>query len=162
MIDSTYKVINFLSDDNVEKLIKYSNSDAQIKKFTSDGKRFKNKLSFNEWLKKGRKVYCLVDKQNDLMGICWFGRKGNGFTLALRIYGQARGRGLGYWFLKEAMANFMNEDEYLKSTKKDWWLESSEYNIAAIKIYEKLGFKLSEKGTKTGKLIYRRRHDFEF
>jgi len=60
------------------------------------------------------------------------------------------------------MANFMNEDEYLKSTKKDWWLESSEDNIAAIKIYEKLGFKLSEKGTKTGKLIYRRRHDFEF
>ncbi len=155
------KIRKKLSDENVEKLIKYSNFDDQIKKFTSDGERFKDKASFNEWLKKGRIIYCLLDKKNDLMGICWFGQKGDGFTLAIRIYEKARGKGLGYWFLKETMTSFMKEKEYQKAKNKDWWLETSEENIAAIKIYEKLGFSLSEKGTSLGKVIYRRHHDFE-
>jgi ribosomal protein S18 acetylase RimI-like enzyme len=151
-----------LSEKNIEQLIEYANNDEAVKKNTSDAKRFKDRASFENWLKKKRKVYSLVDEKGDLMGISWFGEEGEGFTLALRIYDGARGKGFGYGFLKETMNDFMKSDEYLRAENKDWWLETSKENVAAIKIYEKLGFRAEEEGQNADKVIYRRRPDFEF
>ncbi|MFA6007127.1 MAG: GNAT family N-acetyltransferase [Candidatus Shapirobacteria bacterium] len=127
-----------LDKKNVGQLIEYANKDITVQKFTSDARRFKDEESFENWLKKGRKVYSLVDENGDLVGISWFGKEGNGFTLALRIYGKARGKGLGYGFLKETMNDFMRSEEYQNAENQEWWLETSKENIAAIKIYEKL------------------------
>lgn len=149
-----------LSQKNIEELINYANSDEGVKKFTSDSKRFKDKASFEAWLKKGREIYSLVNEDGELMGVCWFGAEGEGFTLAIRIYGEARGKGLGYGFLKETMNNFMKLDEYQNADNKEWWLETSKDNIAAIKIYEKLGFEFEKDGEDIGKSIYRRRPGF--
>jgi ribosomal protein S18 acetylase RimI-like enzyme len=149
-----------LSEKNIKQLIKYTNNDDLIKKCTSDLKRFVNRESYENWLKKGRKIYSLVDEKDNLMGISWFGGEGEGFTFALRIYGKARGEGLGYGFLKETMNRFMELDDYKKAKNKEWWLETSKDNIAAIKIYEKCGFKYEKEGTSFGKVIYRRRPGF--
>jgi len=156
------KIKKELSEKNIEQLVNYANCDESVRKFTSDPKRFKSKETFNEWLRKGRKIYALVDDEDNLMGITWFGKEGEAFTLAIRIYGRARGKGLGYGFLKETIEDFMEGEEYLKSENKDWWLETSKDNIAAIKIYEKLGFKYEKDGENPAKSIFRRRHDFEF
>jgi len=156
------EVKNGLSEKNIEQLIAYANSDETVKKFTSDGRRFKDKESFENWLKKGRKIYSLVNENGDLMGISWFGEEGDGFTFALRIYGEARGKGLGYGFLRETMNDFMKLDEYQNADNKEWWLETSRENIAAIKIYEKLGFEFEKDGEGPDKVIYRRRPGFVF
>lgn len=151
-----------LSEKNIEQLIDFAGNDEMVKKFTSDAKRFKDKESFKIWLKKGRKIYSLIDEKGDLMGISWFGKEGEGFTLALRIYGEARGKGLGFKFLKKTMNDFMKSSVYDKEENKSWWLETSKDNIAAIKIYEKLGFEYEKDGEDLGKSIYRRRPGFGF
>lgn len=149
-----------LSEKNIDQLIEYANSDKAVGRFTSDPKRFKDRESYKNWLAKGRKIYSFVDKKGNLMGVSWFGKEGDGFTFALRIYGEARGKGYGYGFLRETMNRFMKLDEYQKAENKEWWLETSQDNIAAIKIYEKLGFELEGEGTSPEKLIYRRRPGF--
>lgn len=151
-----------LSGENIDQLICYANQDSEVKKFTSDAKRFKDRKSYKEWLKKGRSIYALVNKKGELRGISWFGEEGEGFTLAIRIYGEARGKGLAKDFLMETMVDFMKSQKYLKAKNKDWWLETSKDNTAAIKLYEKLGFKKSEEGKSKEKIIFRRRHGFEF
>ena len=90
------KIKKSLSEKNIEDLIFYANNDEQVIKFTSDPKRFKDRESFEVWLKKGRKMYVMVDDNDKLCGITWFGPEGDGFTLAIRIYEQARGKGLAF------------------------------------------------------------------
>jgi len=150
-----------ISKKNIEELIKYSNSDERIRKFTSDGKRFASKKSFGEWRKKKRVIYSLIDEKENLMGISWFGKEGEGFTLAVRVYGEARGKGLSESFLSETMVDFMKSEEYLGAENKNWWLETSVDNLAAIKLYEKLGFEKFGEGKSVDKVIFRRHHDFE-
>jgi len=154
------EIKNALSEKNIGQLIEYANNDELIKKYTSDLKRFKDRDSYENWLKKGRKVYVLVDDKDNLTAISWFGEEGEGFTFALRVYGKARGKGLGYGFLKETMNQFMELDDYKMANNKEWWLETSKDNIAAIKIYEKLGFKFEKDGKDPEKSIYRRRLGF--
>jgi len=149
-----------LSEKNIKQLIGYANSDEVVQRFTSDARRFKDEESFENWLKKGRKIYSLVDEYENLMGISWFGQEGDGFTLALRIYDGARGKGLGYGFLKETMNDFMLSDEYRSAANQEWWLETSKDNVAAIKIYEKLGFEAEKEGESPEKIIFRRRPGF--
>lgn len=155
------KINNGLSEKNVGQLIDYANNDETVRKYTSDPKRFKDRENFENWLKKDRKIYSLVDKKGNLMGISWFGAEGEGFTFALRIYGEARGRGLGYEFLKETMNKFMQLDDYKNAKNQEWWLETSKENVAAIKIYEKCGFVFETEGESLEKLIFRRRPGFE-
>ena len=154
------EIKDVLSEKNIRQLIEYANNDESVKRFTSDPKRFKDRESFENWLKKGRKIYCLINENTDLMGISWFGPEGEGFTFGIRIYGEARGKGLGYGFLKETMDDYMKEEEYQKAKNKDFWLETSKDNIAAIKIYEKLGFKFEKDGENPEKSIYRHHHGF--
>ena len=70
------KVKKGLSQKNIEQLIAFADNDEAVKKFTSDAKRFKDRESFENWLKKGRKIYSLVNENDDLMGISWFGPEG--------------------------------------------------------------------------------------
>lgn len=149
-----------LSSKCVEQLIDYSNNDEEVKKFTSDAKRFKDIESYQEWLKKGRQIYSLVDEGGNLMGITWFGYEGDGFTLAIRTYARARHRGYSYDFLRETMNDFMKSETYERSESKDWWLETSIDNSSAINLYEKLGFVRAEMGKDEGKIIFRRRPGF--
>lgn len=155
------KIKKELSKRNIGQLISYANNDEVVKKYTSDFKRFRDQESFKKWLEKGREIYCLVDENDNLMGISWFGVEGEGFTLALRMYGEARGKGLGYEFLKKTMDDFMKGENYQRAENQEWWLETSKENIAAIKIYEKLGFKFEKDGENPEKSIYRRRPGFE-
>jgi len=148
------KIVKGLSEKNIEELIKYAKSDDLIIKNTSDASRFFDKDAYNEWLKKGRKIYSLVDENDDLMGVTWFGKDKDGFTLAIRMYGKARGKGLSENFLRETMDDFMKEPEYIDAQNKSWWLEVSKDNLPAIKIYEKLGFVKTSDGVTLDKAIY--------
>jgi ribosomal protein S18 acetylase RimI-like enzyme len=150
-----------LSEKNIGQLIDYANKDEEVKRFTSDARRFKDRESYEEWLKKGRTIYGLVDGEDNLLGITWFGEEGGeGFTLAIRTYEGARHRGFSYGFLKETINDFMGGDEYKKAINKEWWLETSKDNLPAIMLYEKLGFQKEREGKSPDKVIFRRRPGF--
>jgi len=134
-----------ISDCQIHQLIEYSNTDSEIKKFTSDTIRFKDLPSFKKWLIQGRIIYTLSDINHNLLGIIWFGQKkppidiDANFTLAIRIYGLARGLGLSFKFMKTVFTDLLQNQKYSQIT--GFWLETSSKNFAAIHTYEKFGFK---------------------
>lgn len=152
------KIVKGLRGKNIDQLIEFTNSDEDVKKFTSDLKRFLNRETLTEWLKKSRKIYTLVDNEENLMGISWFGSEGDGFTLAVRMYGNARGKGLSKNFLSETMTDYMTEPEFVNAKCKDFWLETSKNNLPAIKIYRGLGFVEVGDGITPDKSILIKKH----
>ncbi|MFA5532773.1 MAG: GNAT family N-acetyltransferase [Candidatus Shapirobacteria bacterium] len=144
-IDKDVFVQQGILDCQIDQLIEYSNTDIEIKKNTTDSTRFKNRDMFNQWLKKGRIIYSLIDKNKNLLGIIWFGQKDPpiklkaNFTFAIRIYGPARGQGLSQIFLKTTFDDLLKNQS--KSQITGFWLETFSTNLAAIHTYEKFGFK---------------------
>jgi len=132
-------------DCQIDQLISFSQTDEEVKKDTSDASRFKDRHSFDQWLEQGKIIYTLTDKNNNLLGIIWFGQKkppiesDTNFTFAIRVYPPARGQGLSFDFIKFVF------DDLLKSKHKSeingFWLQVSPDNFAAIRTYEKFGFK---------------------
>lgn len=136
-----------LSAKVLKQLLVFSRTDAVVIKHTSDSKRFKDKEAFQAWQKQGRVIYSLVDKEGNLKGIIWFGkkvidskefplapkieRKKYSFTFAIRLYGNARGKDLALPFMKAAFADF---------GQKGIWLETGKDNLPALKTYRRFGF----------------------
>jgi RimJ/RimL family protein N-acetyltransferase len=148
-----------ISKNQINQLIEYSRSDPSIIEFTSDPVRFKNKESFNNWYQQGRTIYTLIDKQNNLLGIIWFGQKTlpdlpeYNYTFAIRIYDRARGQGLSYQFMKFTFNDLFSKEKQITG----FWLETSANNIAAIKTYKKFGFKPIDYSDDQSKIYMTRR-----
>lgn len=132
-------------DCQIDQLIEYSQTDSEIRKFTSDTLRFADKKSFQHWQQQGRIIYTLSDSQKNLLGIVWFGQKKApiddikaNFTFAIRIYGSARGQGLAQEFMKITFDDFLKNKD--KTLPTGFWLETSIDNLSAIHTYQKFGF----------------------
>lgn len=132
-------------DFHIDQLIQYSLTDPEIKKYTSDPKRFASIESFSQWQRQGRIIYTLIDQQQNLLGIIWFGQKDPpidipaNFTFAIRIYGNARGQGLSQEFMKIAFNDLQKNQTETHIT--GFWLETDQNNLPAIHSYQKFGFK---------------------
>lgn len=154
-MQNNLKISQKLTEIQIAQLIAYSNSDPLIIINTNDKERFKNRTSFKEWLRKKRKIYCLTDKNKNLLGIIWFGIKQipkeinlenfnispYSITFSIRLYANARGKGLSQGFIKKALELYKKTNEYLENPQKGMWLVTNSDNIGAIKTYEKIGFK---------------------
>jgi RimJ/RimL family protein N-acetyltransferase len=143
-----YTINEGLKEYLIPQLIFYSNDlsdlDAQS---TSDPKRFKNKESVAEWMKKGRTIYTLENNEK-LLGIFWFGKSQMKqvdigidinqyqYTFAGRLYGDIRGKGLFKEILTSVFKIFI-ESLYYDGT--GFWGESR--NPAMLKVCEKIGFR---------------------
>lgn len=144
-------------DCQIDQLIKYSNTDSEIKKFTSDPIRFKDRNSFDHWLKQGRIIYSLIDKNHNLLGIIWFGHKippikiNANFSFAIRIYGSARGQRLSQIFMKTAFNDLLKNQS--KSKISGFWLQVSFDNLPAVFSYQKFGFKQISQPDSSDKII---------
>jgi len=143
-----FEIRKGILDKQIDQLIEYSLTDESIGKFTSDRERFKDRQAFDEWQQKGREIFTLNNNNNDLVGIVWTGLKEKQIsnkkynkTLAIRIYGEARGKGLGLNFMKNCIK------------EKGYWLETSNNNLAAKALYSKFGFKEVSKVDENGKII---------
>lgn len=143
-----FEIRKGILNKQIDQLIEYSLNDESVGKFTSDRERFKNRQAFDEWQQKGREIFTLNDKNNDLVGIVWTGLKEKQIgskkynkTLAIRIYGEARGKGLALGFMKNCIK------------EKGYWLETSDNNLAAKALYSKFGFKEVSDVDENGKII---------
>lgn len=160
------KVKEGISQKQIRRLVQYSRTDPVIGKFTSDRRRFSDVNVFYKWFGKGRMIYTLCGRGDELLGIVWFGKKPlpkrkydkrvkperYRFTLAVRLYGKARGKGISGSFLEECMGLFKETAGYKKG-RKGIWVVVSEDNAKAIKIYAENGFtKVTTPNTK-GKII---------
>lgn len=143
-----FEIKKGILDKQIDQLIEYSLTDESVGKFTSDRERFKNRQAFEKWQQKGREIFTLNNKNNDLVGIVWTGLKEKQIdskkynkTLAIRIYGEARGKGLALGFMKNCIK------------EKGYWLETSDNNLAAKALYSKFGFKEVSDVDENGKII---------
>lgn len=145
-----------ITKKQIQQLINYTNTDELIQETTKDLERFKSIEHFTTWLKKDRTVFVLTDIKDNLLGILWYGRKtlpnkkyllpfsieNYGVTFAVRIYKPARGKGLSKLFMDKAFDKYKHLLEYTENKHKGIWLETTKSNLAAIRAYERFGFKI--------------------
>ena len=152
-----YKFKKGITDSQLDQLVEYSKSDPVILKFTSDHIRFKDKTSAMKWIS-SVDVYTLTEKAGNLVGITWFHKKllpsDRDFTIkldptdfpitfAIRIYGEARGKGLSEDFMKKSFEKFFSRPRRSRALDLrglNVWIETSFDNIPTIKLAEKFGF----------------------
>lgn len=157
-----YLVKKGLSEKQIDQLINYAATDEGLK-YTSDPKRFKDRESFEEFSKEILSYYTLVDSEDNLLGIIWFhdldlylnreNPSAYGISFAIRLYGEARGKGLALPFTEEVMADFKESEEYKNHPHPKIWLSVSPENESAVALYKKLGFKDLETNKKYNKLL---------
>lgn len=167
LIMDNFLIKNGISNRQIQQLINFTNTDDDIKKFTSDQKRFSSLEAFEEWRKKGRSIYILTNPTEDLLGIFWLGEKDLpeadyfddfekekfGITFGIRIYGEARGKGLSVGFMEKGINQFRQSRIYEIASKKGIWLETKMDNLAAIKLYLKFGFIAVSKANECGEIV---------
>ncbi len=139
-----------ISDSQILELISLSQTDELVKKHTSDLERFKNFEDIKAWSAK-RAVYTLKSNDSQLLGLIWFSQEDipqalftedfdrSGFTrtFAIRMYGQARGGGYALKFMENCFRDFWEKS----GTEEGIWLEVSNDNYAALKLYRNFGFR---------------------
>lgn len=135
-----------LTSAQINQLREYAANDELVMRFTRDIERF-SEQKVSRWLEKGRDIYSIVDSDDNLLGICWFGpkpcpvdKKNYDYTLAMRLYGALRGKKLANIFLVWATKEFLHKNK--NSLPIGIWIETSNNNLPMIKICEKNGYKL--------------------
>lgn len=154
MDKASLRIDKSLTEDQIEELIRHSSNDPEVVKNTSDSRRFKDREAYDKWLQSNPSVYVLTNESNKLLGIVWVQKMGNSLvgnefdtTFAIRLYGEARGKGLSSWFIDEA---------FKKYGEANYWLRTSSDNVTAIKTYERLGFKTVSSPDAENKIIMTR------
>lgn len=140
-----------ITEAQIEELIHHSTNDQEVINKTSDATRFKDRLAFDAWFQKSPSLYVLTDKTNNLLGLVWVQKMLNPLiedefdtTAAIRLYGEARGKGLSFWFLDEALKRYGDSN---------YWFRTSSDNVPAVKTYEKLGFRVASSPDNENKII---------
>jgi GNAT superfamily N-acetyltransferase len=151
-----YTIRPGISSKQIAELLNFSNTDPSVIKYTGDPVRFKNLTAYKNWLQKGRHIYTLCGREDSLKGIVWFSHEDPPedifsdvrcvFTFGIRLYSDARGKGLGLPFMTKAFSEFMKTDVYKKSVQKGFWLTAVKENYPAIKLYKRFGFAESASG----------------
>ncbi len=159
-----------LTSRHVDSLIAFTRIETDPIKLDGDEYRFMSLEQYETWKQKGRAVYALtdrVDEDGNLYGIFWAGQKElpqrtdyteyldpkfYQHTYAFRLYGSARGKGLSHPILTICM------DDYVSRLKLPVgaWLEVSGVNPAALRMDQKMGYKIVSGLNDQGRLILAR------
>lgn len=137
-----------ISDSQIDELIYFANNDPQIFMYTSDKKRFATRNDYDIWQKRNPVIYTLSNKKGNLCGIIWFQDKdevpGYNITFAIRLYKEARSKGLSFDFMKKAFDDFKPQKV---------WLKCSADNVPAVSLYKKFGFVQVSEPDSSNKII---------
>lgn len=163
-----FQIKEGITDKQIGQLVEYANTDEQIKALTSDYRRFQTRKMADEWFNEVKpQVYTLSNKNGDLMGIIWFDDLAilkddytikfdvNEYqlTFAIRLYADARGKGLAKIFFQECFRRLKESDYYKKLKHKGLWLTTKPENNNAIALYEKLGFTHVNTSERIGRVL---------
>lgn len=136
-------------------------------KLDGDEYRFMSLEQFNIWKIKGRSIYVVTDRFEDdgnLLGIFWAGQKElpqrtdytecldpafYRHTYAFRLYGAARGQGISHAVLSVCMGDYIGKCVLPAGS----WLEVSGLNPPALKMDQKMGYRVVTGLNDQGRLI---------
>jgi len=159
------KVKEGIAQKQIEQLINFSQKDPEIAQNTSDRQRFASRVEFDKWRAAGRRIYVLEDPAGNLNGIIWFGKKElpcrEGFTrkinlrmctttFAIRLYPQARGKGLAFEFMFKSL---LLDSFHWGQVYPNIWLEVRSNNNPAVALYKKFGFRTVTAPDENGKIL---------
>lgn len=143
--------------DHRQQIVDLTVHDAQVCKLTDDPSRFADMQTLSKWLsKRQRFTYVLLDAEQKVVGSFWIAHKQCeqqnidaqfAWTLAIRLYGKARGAGLAVPFMQRVLAYFVQTRDYLQSSAPGFWLRTKTGNVPARKTYEKFGFSVASQDT---------------
>jgi len=102
-----------------------------------------NKLHSNE-----SQIFILTDKNNENIGVVRFDQNNDAFVISYSIDKLHRGKGMGYLLLQLGIKRILESESQCKFVAT---VQTT--NIASIKIFEKLGFKLEKKETVLGHIF---------
>jgi RimJ/RimL family protein N-acetyltransferase len=136
-------------------------ADSELTRRTSDPVRF-GEGSYEAWFRKGRFAFALVNVESLLAALVWYGpshlptevepRHSNGpdtwDTVAFRSYPPYRGRGLMGDF-----SRFVFRCHSLYSPERRLWLETDADNLAGLRLYEALGFRIAGSRRDGGRVV---------
>lgn len=135
-----------LTQKTEAQLIAFSQSDVLVQRQTHDVQRFASSVVIKTWLK-DREVIVLETESEDLLGIVWLSHKvlpvlppEYQLTFGIRLYSDARGKGLAIPFLKMAFRELRKTALWQKHSGAKVWLETKAFNLPAIETYKALGF----------------------
>lgn len=157
----------------IKQLFGFSQTDPQVANYTSDRKRFQDIDSYNLWYQKSEKnIYVLEDQDRNLKGLIWIEEKQlrslsaeikaeidiNELrtTIGMRLYEEARGKGLAKQFMKKCLDLFFVSDLCMKIGNQKVWLIVSDDNTPALRTYNANKFKTIGKIKNSNKLIMSR------
>ncbi len=161
-----------ITQDQVRQLIAITEAEKDPISLDGDEQRFTSLELYKAWKQKNRSIYALTDSLNnegDLYGIFWAGKKTlpdrtdylesldpNFYqhTYAFRLYGAARGKGLSHPVLSFCMGNYIGN----QTLPIGAWLEVSGLNQAALRMDQRMGYRVVSGVNEEGRLIMAREY----
>lgn len=151
MDKANLRIETTITEEQIGELIQHSNNDPEVIKNTSDSRRFKDREAFDAWLQSEPSLYILTNETNKLLGLAWvqkmpcpIDKPEFDTTGAIRLYGEARGKGLSFWFFDEALKRYGDSN---------YWFRTSSNNVSAIKTYERMKFRIVSTPDNENKII---------
>jgi GNAT superfamily N-acetyltransferase len=140
--DNDYIVERGWHDQLAEELVERSKEE-EIRRWTKDDaeRRFPDTEAARHWYEEHEHTVYALGKTAALDGVVWFSRRERpelnaDYTLAIRMYEGARGRGLAGALLKTALKDFGQFKQYEGAI----WLGTDDDNVHARRLYEHHGF----------------------
>ena len=159
-------VTHKLSHPQIQELIRYATTDPVLQKWTSDPIRFASQLAVEEWSAKVASITVLTNSHGILLGLGWVQNESFPWienctlpseeqhkftkTSAVRLYGEARGKGLSKWFYHQVLSHAGNPNI---------WDRVSADNTPSVKLHEAFGFIQVSKPDNMEKIILVRYSD---
>lgn len=168
----TFYIHSGITSSGVDQLIAFTRAEKNPINLDGDGERFMSLEQYETWRQKGRTIYTLtdsVDKESNLCGIFWAGQKElpqrtdytesldpkfYQHTYAFRLYGSARGKGLSHAVLSFCMGDYVSR----LTLPVGAWLEVSGLNPPALRMDQKMGYRVVSGLNDKGRLIMARRY----
>lgn len=162
-----------ITPDQVDQLIAFTRAETDPIKLDGDEERFMSQQQYEIWRQKGRTIYTLTDTEDNkgnLRGIFWVGQKElpqrtdyteslnpkfYQHTYAFRLYDSARGKGLSHIILNICMNDYVSR----LTLPVGAWLEVSGLNPPALRMDQKMGYKIVSGLNNQGRLILARRYE---
>lgn len=153
-------ITHSLTDLQIDQLVQHAATDEALLKWTLDASRFHSQEAVKKWLLTHQNITVLTNGEGALLGLGWVQdtpfpvdvpstlspaqRAKFRSTSAVRLYGEARGKGLSSWFYSRVLHDFGDANI---------WDRVSADNVPSLRLHKKFGFQQVTEPDQENKVI---------